>query len=462
MEPPGRLEEQARGPAASWRRRRGRGRARSGRRRAGGCPQRLVELLRVAEQHEARRGAGRSRRRWPARSGRPRRRTGRRPRLDHLRRCPQPRGPGGEVGRPSASRAPDVRVVLARDDPLVVEHLVLRRRAGRPDVDALLASAALSTAPSRLPMTLWLVPVMPTRSPAASERRRSSGRRCRSCRSRAGPGSASVVWSSATAEPASGVEVGLAVAPERGARRWPARGARPSSRSRAGAVGPVGVDPVLGDPLAELDERGLVVVGADPVERHDRARVRAVAAALEVDGRAAPDRRDDLADLPRRTGCRPAGLLSWRRVVRPARARGRSPGREPVAPELLPVPRSRRPGRPARAGRSGRPRRRAARASGPSAGGTPTTSTCPRGGASRGAARAATAVLLRRRPAAGSSGRLPVGEPVGERLDAGLRLGQLGRGARARGRRARDGPRPVRRRELVAAAPPASRAAAGC
>ena len=150
VEPPRRLEEEAAGRRASSRRGRGRARAPSDRRRADGCP---AAAGRAAVGRRAGRGCpsrGRWRPRWPARSGPPRRRTGRRP--------PRPssttptatrsRRPGSLDRRragPGRRRRPwrgDPRVVedllasalamLDRDDRDVAGR---RRRRGRPSGD---------------------------------------------------------------------------------------------------------------------------------------------------------------------------------------------------------------------------------------------------------------------------------------------------------------------------------------
>ncbi len=46
-------------------------------------------------------------------------------RLGHLRRCPQPRGPGGEVGSPVVEASSNLAGVLATRHPPVVEDLLV-------------------------------------------------------------------------------------------------------------------------------------------------------------------------------------------------------------------------------------------------------------------------------------------------------------------------------------------------
>ena len=96
----------------------------------------LIELLRIAEQDEAGRRCGH------------RGDVGQRhlprlvdeqhvDRLDHRVGRPQPRGSGGEVGKPGVELRSDVAVVLAADDPFVVDDLVGGAPLHGPDVDAL-------------------------------------------------------------------------------------------------------------------------------------------------------------------------------------------------------------------------------------------------------------------------------------------------------------------------------------
>ena len=185
---------------------------------------------------------------------------------------------------------------------------------------------------------------MPTRLPGARAASGSSARRCTSCPTPAAPGSASVASVEREREPARGVEVGLA-RPRRAARRRPGR---PAAGGRAAGRGRPRSDRAPSMPCSAThspssNRRRLLVRGPDPVERHERARVRLVDRALEVDG---PRRRGRRATSSptlhvERADVR-VGLLQ-RRVVDARRGRGRSPGREAVAPRLLALRSARRP-----------------------------------------------------------------------------------------------------------------------
>ena len=74
------------------------------------------------------------------------------------------------------------------------------------------SAAAASTAESRLPMTLWLVAVIPTRLSGGQQGADHPRARVRLARSRVGPGSPACVWSRARARRRAAVEVGLAIA----------------------------------------------------------------------------------------------------------------------------------------------------------------------------------------------------------------------------------------------------------
>ncbi len=98
VQPPGRLEEQAQ-VGRAWSSRRPAGaRARTARRPVDGRPGGLLELLRVAQEHDEPRAPGDGQRRWRATSGPPRPRTARRPRRPVLAR-PEPGGAGRRHGR---------------------------------------------------------------------------------------------------------------------------------------------------------------------------------------------------------------------------------------------------------------------------------------------------------------------------------------------------------------------------
>src|SRR4029079_12128141 len=60
----------------------------------------------------------------------------------------------------------------------------------------------------------------------------------------------------------------------------------------------VGIDAVVRDPLADLDQSLLVGLGGDPWQRHDRAWMRPTGDPQQVDGVGGRVRRDDRADAP--------------------------------------------------------------------------------------------------------------------------------------------------------------------
>ena len=261
MEPPGRLEEQAAVRRHRRRRPRGRGRARSARRRAGGDP-----------GAAGRAAAGRR----AARCCRPRRAIATTLASDiwpglvdeqHVDRRSAIFGdaqshdvPAATLARPSSSGVADVAGVLAAGR---------RARSSRtwsasprwtgPDVDR--RPRRPRTRPSsRLPMTLWLVAVMPTRLPGRSRAHDHPRPGVGLARARRSLDRRASSRSSASASRRAACEVGLV---RRGGAAasgaWPARGGGRSSRSRAARCGPSAVDPVLGDPLAELEQRRLVI-----------------------------------------------------------------------------------------------------------------------------------------------------------------------------------------------------------
>ena len=191
MQPPRGLEEQAavgrdRGVAAEHvRERRAVGAGRVGALHAAG---------RAAAGRRAARGSWPDPRpppRWRARSGPPRRRTARRPRRASFARRPQPGRARGEVGPSVRQPRRDVARRVLRPDA--------RGRRDGPGRRGRAGSAGRRTPPPRPRRRGRLDEVADdlvagagdadalARPPAAS---RSSGRRCRSCRTRAGPGSA--------------------------------------------------------------------------------------------------------------------------------------------------------------------------------------------------------------------------------------------------------------------------------
>ena len=145
VEPPGRLEEQAAVGRHRRVRRRGRGRAPTGRRPAGGVPcSGWSSCCGSPSRTRLSRRPATSRRRSRARSGRPRRRTGRRPRRPSSRDAQSQDVPAARFARPSSSRAATSLGVLAPGSPRSSSRTcVLRRRCWiGADVDAAPASAA--------------------------------------------------------------------------------------------------------------------------------------------------------------------------------------------------------------------------------------------------------------------------------------------------------------------------------
>jgi hypothetical protein len=134
----------------------GSGPAPTGRRRRVDALGGLVELLRVAEQHDVARRAAHRPPRWPAPPGRPRRRTACRP-CRHLVARPQPGRAGDDVHPAVGQCLVDLAVVLDAVSPT-------DRRPRRPPCPSActqrtrLASRRppRGTAMSRLPITLWL------------------------------------------------------------------------------------------------------------------------------------------------------------------------------------------------------------------------------------------------------------------------------------------------------------------
>ena len=93
-------------------------------------------------------------------------------------------------------------------------------------------------------------------------------------------------------------------------------------------------DPVLGDPLADLDEPFLVRLGPDPRQRHDRPRMRLARVTLDVDGAGGDVVRDDLADVPVGTASHPGRACFWAGSYT-SRVQIEILGRERVTPRLL-------------------------------------------------------------------------------------------------------------------------------
>ena len=202
-------------------------------------------------------------------------------------------------------------------------------------------------------MTLWLVAVIPTRLPAAAARR-SSGRRCTSCRTRAGPGSASVVRSRRRASRIAAASRSVSPAfDERLARRLPdarraaeqqvpcqpvsgrrhrCRGRRPTRRARTATPG----DRRSGPSRAARSRAGAA----------RRSSRRMSTSGPRID-------RDHLARAPlERAGAR-AEPGSCARVVERRRGRGRTPGPGTRTARSACPASPRRSDRPARARRAG-------------------------------------------------------------------------------------------------------------
>ena len=128
--------------------------------------ERLVELLRVAEQDEAVRGR------------RDRDDVGQRDLAGLVHEqdvdrsaifgAPTATRAGRELARRRRARARTSRRILRRASPRVVDDLVLVGLLDGRDVTPLDRRGLERPPSSRLPMTLWLVAVIPTRLPAAS------------------------------------------------------------------------------------------------------------------------------------------------------------------------------------------------------------------------------------------------------------------------------------------------------
>ncbi len=188
----------------------------------------LVELLRVTQEHERAGTLGR------------RQDVGERhlPRLvheqdidrpGHVLPRPEPRGPGGHLRGARLEGGPDRGVVLG-DGHRVVPQLILGTGHLLDDADGTPPlSAASIRARRKLPMTLWLLAVMPIRFPCAPGPGPCAPR-CRSCRNPAGP-----EWRGWTDQSRPRVASRRRGSPRAGRSRspvaWPARGGRRRSRS---------------------------------------------------------------------------------------------------------------------------------------------------------------------------------------------------------------------------------------
>ena len=332
VEPPGRLEEEAAVGRHRGLRRRARARAPS-RSAPGGCEpcSRLVELLRVAEQDEARRGP------------RDRDDVGERDLaglvdeqdvdgVGHLRRHPQPRRAGREVGPPVVElrrgrRAPRPwrgRPADRRDGP-GRRRAVLDRPDGTPSASRGREDRVEEVADDLVAGAGDPDPL--ARRAAAS---RSSVRRVYVLPAPGGPWIGRTVRSSADREPARRVEVGLAGLAEGGAGRL----ADPRRAARSGGRGPPGAGrrrrcrgrrPTRRARAARAWCSGV----PDPVERHDAPRGAASSASRLMSTRQAGlVDRDQLAERPRRTALLAGSACGLRRGSNRSRdGRGRTPGR---------------------------------------------------------------------------------------------------------------------------------------
>ena len=103
--------------------------------------------------------------------------------------------------------------------------------------------------------TLWLLARDADRLPARTQLARSSARRCRSCPSPGGPWMAERRPSSARPTPAACVEVALALGAQSPPVPAPMRGGAAAGGRARRAVAARRVDAVLGDPLAEPQQR---------------------------------------------------------------------------------------------------------------------------------------------------------------------------------------------------------------
>ena len=187
---------------------------------------------------------------------------------------------------------------FARVDPVIVEHLLRSSRAGPVRTStAFRRSGQRATAARRLPITLWLVPVIPTRLPGLRAGCRSSVRRCRSCPSRAVPGSRVSCRSRARTRRAR----------HRGrSRRRASMGSRTLARARrppeqqvaGGPVWPVGRRCRVRRPTRRARRARLMRVVRTHGERDDRTRMRCIHVAPYVDRRRRRVERDHRADLP--------------------------------------------------------------------------------------------------------------------------------------------------------------------
>ena len=181
-------------------------------------------------------------------------------------------------------------------------------------------------------MTLWLVAVIPTRRPAAS--------RAQIIRAPVyvlpepgGPWIGEDGLVEVQADPTGRIEVGLAGVLEVGAGRLPHPRMAAHQQVAFGPTRTGRVDAVLDDPLAEFEERGLVVGRAHPVERDERPGMGVGHRPLQVDR--VLDRVDghDRADPPVERRSRGVGL-ALAGVVDVAAPDIEVLGREGVAPGL--------------------------------------------------------------------------------------------------------------------------------
>ena len=471
----GRERAQGRDAAARSSRGTGRGRAASspapprtwasadGRRRAGATP--CIGWSSCCGSPSRTRLLGRarpSRRRSRARSGRPRRRTGRRPRPPSSRDDPQPRVPAARLARPSSSRVATSRASFAWATRGSSSTWSFGRRAGSPGRRPA-RSAAARTSPSRLPMTLWLVAVMPTRLPGPRAGRRSSARRCTSCRTPGGPWIGERRRVERRGEP-SGGRRGRSRRAGAGARRRLADPRRaPDSRSRAARCGPSASMPCSAthSPSSSSDAWWSAVRIQSSGD--DRARVRVVdrrAGCRSVS--AAGSIATIFADVPGRTGLPSGSACFWPgRTGRRVRGRSPGPGTRSARSACRLARLVERSDRLEPAERRRSPRRAARASSSMSRWNSHHIALSSRRCQPSSWASSQRACCSGRRARPGPSGRRRVGQPVHERLRPapGPRSGPPAarrRGARTRHRPARSAPRARR------AAPPASRAAAGC
>ena len=395
MEPPGAFEEES----AGRRHRRvvaedvGQGRAIGARRMR--PLERLVELLRVAQQDETVGGAGPWRRRWRARSGPPRRRTGRRPRRPSSAEAHSHDVPAARLARPPSSRARTSAASFARVTRGSSRTCSHARRAGpggrRPPGSP---GCGGEDRLSRLPMTLWLVPVIPTRRPAAS--------------------SVQIIRAPVHVlpEPGGPWMARVVLSRSRASRRAASRSGSSAAEAARRATGPpeaagrtAGRDRARFGPSASMPWSATHVPSSNSDAWWSVVRNQSSGTIARGCGSATVRRRSTVRLAASTTAFSPTfqekgrvgrASLLVRRVVDVAATEVEVLLREAVPPGLLPVLLVvHRADRLEQADRSvfldellGRQVHAGGR--------TPTTSTCPRGGASRGAARAARSPAARR------------------------------------------------------------------